>query len=378
MHSNEAIAERTGAAIPMFDLQPVLAASRRDVEANLRQMHQDGQYILGGQTTAFEAELADAFGGVEAVGVGSGTSAIELCLRAAGITGSERDVIVPAMTSLFTAQAVLATGAEVRVADVEPGTLLLDASRAAAAWTPRTAAVVAVHLYGQPCKLDELAELCRQRGAVLIQDACQAHGARWGGRPLTAYSPYCAYSFYPTKNLGALGDGGAVVTSDPLIAARLRMLRDGGRQGDQLCRMVAVNSRLDEIHSCYLRGLLPKLGRWNEHRRGLAGLYVHHLDGLRDLRILEWDKESVQHLFVVRTGRRDELRAALGAAGIQSGVHYPVPVHLQPGLQAGCSWGAAPREAEVAAREVLSLPIGPHVTAEDVEQICGVVRRVYA
>ena len=358
----------------MFDIKPVLAAASQNIELNLEQMHRDGRYILGGQTSAFEAELAEAFGGTSAVGVGSGTSAIELCLRDAGIGGSGHEVIVPAMTSLFTAQAVLGAGARLRVADVDPHTLLLDAGRAADAWTPNTAAVVAVHLYGQPCLLSELANLCRKRGAVLIQDACQAHGVRIGGTPLTAYSPYCAYSFYPTKNLGALGDGGAVVTSDPEIGVRLRMLRDGGRQGDQICRMPAVNSRLDEIHACYLRALLPNISAWNRHRRRLAELYRDQLTGLRDLKILQWDEDSAHHLFVVRLRHRERVRAVLAASGIQTGIHYPVPLHLQPGLQANSSWRVSPSEAERAADEILSLPIGPHVTSEHVIHIAAVIR----
>lgn len=360
----------------MFDLKPVLAAARQGIETNLGRMHQDGQYILGRQTSKFEVELAEMLGGAAAVGVGTGTSAIELCLRDAGITGRGQDVIVPAMTSLFTAQAILAAGARLRVADVDPATLLLDAERASAAWTPQTAAVVAVHLYGQPCRLQELAELCRQRGAVLIQDACQAHGARAGDTPLTAYSPYCAYSFYPTKNLGGLGDGGAVVTSDPEIGARLRMLRDGGRQGDQICRMPAVNSRLDEMQACYLRALLPNLPVWNAHRRALAEVYRQNLSGLRDLTLLHWDQDSVHHLFVVRLRHRDSVKAALAASGVQTGIHYPVPLHLQPGFRANSSWRDLPEEAERAAAGILSLPIGPHVTCGVAAQISSILRSI--
>jgi dTDP-3-amino-3,4,6-trideoxy-alpha-D-glucose transaminase len=358
----------------MFDLRPVLAAAGSGIDAYLEQMHGDRQYILGRQTAAFESELAESFGGAAAVGVGSGTSALELCLRDAGITRQQQEVILPSMTSLFTAQAVLAAGARIRIADVDPHTLLLDAERAADAWTPQTAAVIAVHLYGQPCRLQELAGLCRQRGAVLIQDACQAHGARLGGNALTGYSPYTAYSFYPTKNLGALGDGGAIVTSDLEIADRLRMLRDGGRRGDQLCRAPAVNSRLDEIHSCYLRALLPNLAGWNEKRRRLAELYQENLQGLTRVRLAGWDGDSVHHLFVVRVHDRDRVRAALLKAGIQTGIHYPVAVHQQPGLLNASSWRFRPVEAELAAQEVLSLPIGPHVTEQDVLRIVSILR----
>ena len=358
----------------MFDLTPVLAAASSGIDSYLEQMHGDRQYILGRQTTAFEDELAQAFGGAAAVGVGSGTSALEICLRDAGVTDPEQEVIVPSMTSLFTAQAVIAAGARLRIADVDPRTLLLDAGRAAEAWTPRTAAVIAVHLYGQPCRLQELADLCCQRGAVLIQDACQAHGARLGHQALTQFSPYTAYSFYPTKNLGALGDGGAIVTSRPEIADRLRMLRDGGRRGDQVCRGPGVNSRLDEIHSCYLRALLPNLTAWNAKRRQLAELYRDRLRALRNLQLLDWDQDSVHHLFVVRVRDRDQLRGALLESGVQTGVHYPVAIHQQPGLLAASSWRTRPAEAELAAQEVLSLPIGPHVTEGDVLRITSLLR----
>ena len=191
---------------------------------------------------------------------------------------------------------------------------------------------------------------------------------------MTDYSPYSSYSFYPPKNLGALGDGGAIVTSQPEIAGRRRMLRDGGRRGDQLCRVPAVNSRLDEIHSCYLRALLPNLSAWNARRRRLAELYRDHLQGLRSLRLPGWDHDSVHHLFVVRVHHRDRVRAALLESGVQTGVHYPIALHQQPGLLPGSSWRTRPAEAELAAQEVLSLPIGPHVTERDVLQIASILR----
>jgi dTDP-3-amino-3,4,6-trideoxy-alpha-D-glucose transaminase len=362
----------------MVDLRKSLSAAEQEISRHLDEMHACGQFILGPQTARFEREFAAAMGGVDGIGVGSGTAAIELCLRGAGIAamaagGAPCEVIVPGMTSMFTALAVVATGARIRVADVSPDTLLLTPESVDRAWTPATRAVIAVHLYGQPCRLAELAALCQERGAVLIQDACQAHGATSKGFALTHYSPYCAYSFYPTKNLGCLGDGGAIVTSDPAVAERLRQWRDGGRRGDQICRLAGMNSRLDEMQACYLRGLLPLLADGNSHRRLLASRYRELLAPLSHLPFVGWDEDSVHHLLVVRSGRRDELRGYLGECGVQTGVHYPVAIHQQPGLLPYASWAEEPAHSAAAAREVLSLPIGPHVTEEQVDQIAGVL-----
>jgi dTDP-3-amino-3,4,6-trideoxy-alpha-D-glucose transaminase len=362
----------------MVDLRKSLSVAEPEISRHLDEMHACGQYILGPQTREFEREFAAATGGVDAIGVGSGTAAIELCLRDAGIaataeSGAPCDVIVPGMTSMFTALAVVATGARIRVADVSPDTLLLTPESVERAWTPATRAVIAVHLYGQPCRLAELAALCQARGAVLIQDACQAHGATSQGFALTHYSPYCAYSFYPTKNLGCLGDGGAIVTPDPEVAERLRQWRDGGRRGDQICRLAGMNSRLDELQACYLRGLLPLLAGGNSHRRRLAARYRELLAPLPHLPAVGWDEDSVHHLLVVRSGRRDALRAYLGEFGVQTGVHYPVAIHQQPGLLPYASWAEKPAHAAAAAREVLSLPMGPHVTEEQVDQIAALL-----
>ncbi len=358
-------------SIPMFDLSGALTEAANDIRRNLDEMHQNGQYILGPQTKAFESEFAQAMGGRDAVGVGSGTVALELCLRDAGVGrwgsgNSEDEVIIPSMTSLFTAQAVLATGAGIRVADVCPKSLLLTAESIERALTPATRAVIAVHLYGQPCDLPAISSLCEQRGIALIQDACQAHGAFCKGKPLSAYSAYCAYSFYPTKNLGCLGDGGAIVTADPETAHRLRQLRDGGRRGDQLCRGPGVNSRLDEIQACYLRAFLLHLEGWNRHRRELAATYADALRHLRFLQLVEWDFDSVHHLCVARSSRRDSIREFLAELGIQTAIHYPVAIQDQPGLIPYASWAAEPIHGAQAAREIFSLPLGPHLSQEQV------------
>jgi dTDP-4-amino-4,6-dideoxygalactose transaminase len=357
----------------MVDLRPLLRRARPAIAARIAEMHGARHYILGAQVASFEQELATAFGARLAIGAGTGTAALELALRAAG---RPAEVVVPALTSLFTAQAALAAGARLRIADVDDETLLLTAATAQAVWTPATAAVIAVHLYGRPCELGPLARLCGG-SAILVQDACQAHGACHRGRPLTAYSPLVCYSFYPTKNLGCLGDGGAVLTSSAALERRLRLLRDGGRSGGQVARIPALNSRLDEIHACHLRALLPHLDHWNAHRRQLAQLYRDALAGTPGVRLLADAPESVQHLFVIRVRRREKLRAHLAGAGIQTGVHYPTPLHLHPAFrQPGVGRGALP-VAERACREILSLPIGAHVRPADVERVARDIRRFY-
>jgi dTDP-3-amino-3,4,6-trideoxy-alpha-D-glucose transaminase len=361
-------------AIPMFDISPVLERARNRTSVNLAAMHAASRFILGDQARSFEEELAVSFGGDFAVGTGSGTAALELCLREAGVVRPQQEVIVPAFTSLFTAQAVLASGASLRLADVDPDSLLLTPESLERAWTPATAAVVCVHLYGHACRVDEIAELCRRRGATLIQDACQAHGLRYKGRPLTAFSSHTAYSFYPTKNLGCLGDGGAVVTNSRRVARRIRLLRDGGRDGDQVARAPGINSRLDEIHACYLRGFLPDLHGWTEHRRRIASHYEHNLRDCRAVRFVPFDAEAVHHLFVIRIGERDRLGRHLRSQGIEFGIHYPYPLHRQPAFRRRATWAKPPVHAETACREVLSLPIGPHVDEDAVEQVCTVVR----
>ncbi|MCL5744749.1 MAG: DegT/DnrJ/EryC1/StrS family aminotransferase, partial [Acidobacteria bacterium] len=229
----------------MVNLKPLLDATSSQWQANLCDMFARMHFILGKHVDAFEREFAASMGAQSAVGVGTGTAAIELCLRAAGLTKPTQQVLTSALTSPFTALAILSAGATPRFADVDPDTLLLDPASAAERAGRKTAAIVPVHLYGQPCDLPRLSALARKLGAVLVQDACQAHGARYGERPFTSFSPFVAYSFYPTKNLGCLGDGGAIVTDRAAIANRLKSLRDGGRHNDQVSRVVAINSRLD-------------------------------------------------------------------------------------------------------------------------------------
>jgi dTDP-3-amino-3,4,6-trideoxy-alpha-D-glucose transaminase len=320
-------------------------------------------FILGEQVAAFEAELAAAFGAKHAVAVGSGTAAIELGLRAAGLGDSRAEVLTPALTSPFTAQAILAAGCRPRFGDVDEDHLLLDPS---AGVTRRTRAIVPVHLYGQPC---DVAPLRRLR-LPIVHDACQAHGA-----PVTGHA--VAYSFYPTKNLPCLGDGGAVTTDSAAAAGKLRRLRDGGRRNDQVARERAVNSRLDEMQACYLRAFLPKLAEWNADRARLSAIYDEALAGCGGVRPAGRRAGSVCHLYVVRAARRERLRKFLAERGILTGVHYPVPLHLQPAFrECGQSKGSLP-VAERACREIVSLPLWPGMGEAAVEEVAARVCEFY-
>lgn len=349
----------------MVNLRPLLAATEPAWRANLARLFERMQFVLGEQVAAFEEELAAAWGAGFAVAVGSGTAALELAIRAVGLGDSGREILLPALTSPFTAQAVLAAGCRPRFADVDAETLLLDPADMERRIGKRTAAILPVHLYGQAAPLAELTKIARRRGLLVVQDACQAHGVA-----LPHFSEAVAYSFYPTKNLPCLGDGGAVLTNSRAVAQRLRSLRDGGRRNDQVARVRAVNSRLDEMQACYLRAFLPKLAEWNVDRARLAGLYDRALEGCEGVRPVARGAGSVCHLYVVRAKRRNALRRHLAKHGIATGVHYDVPLHLQPAFRTSTSLPVAER----ACREIVSLPLWPYMADEVVGEVVDRVR----
>ncbi|HSW49820.1 MAG TPA: DegT/DnrJ/EryC1/StrS family aminotransferase [Bryobacteraceae bacterium] len=363
--------------VPMLDLRPQLSAAEPELAGYLGRLFDRMQFILGEQVSHFEREFARRLGAACAAGVGSGTAALELCLRSAGLPRSRREVITSALSSPFTAQAILAAGALPRFADIDPSSLLLDPEDLAERINRKTGAVVPVHLYGQPCDLDRIAALSTEHDAALIQDACQAHGARYQGKPFTRYSRWVAYSFYPTKNLGCLGDGGAVATDSAGVAAEIRLLRDGGRDGDQFSRLPAINSRLDEMQACYLRAFLPHLDDWNSRRARLAALYDEALAGCTSVRPVGRSPESVNHLYVIRAQTRDRLRKHLQQQGIATAVHYPQPLHLHPAFDCcGAKPGSFPH-AEKACREIVSLPLWPYMPESAVLRVVERVRAFY-
>jgi dTDP-3-amino-3,4,6-trideoxy-alpha-D-glucose transaminase len=356
----------------MVNLKPMLEASEQAWRANLARMFDRMHFILGEQVESFEREFAAAMGARFAVGVGTGTAAIELAIRASGLADTGSEILTPALTSLFTAQAILGAGCRPRFADVDPETLLLDPADAAARAGKRTAAVLPVHLYGQPCDLPRL----KRVGLPIVQDACQSHGARAAGRALTRWSA-SAYSFYPTKNLPCLGDGGAVLTDSASTAARLKLLREGGRKNDQYSRLRGINSRLDEMQACYLRAFLPHLAEWNAHRARIAAVYDAALAGCEGARPVCHRPGSVYHLYVVRARRREELRRFLSDRGVMTAVHYPVPLHLHRAfVNNGLKRGDLP-VAEKACREIVSLPLWPYMPESTAGHVARQVRAFY-
>jgi dTDP-3-amino-3,4,6-trideoxy-alpha-D-glucose transaminase len=349
--------------LPFTDLRPGDDAAQ--VAAAIARVIERGWFVLGPEVVAFESEFALACSARFAVGVASGTDAITLALRALDI-GSGDEVIVPALTAAFTGLAVIACGAAPRIVDVESETLTIDAGACAAAVTTRTKAIVPVHLYGQPADMPAIRRIAARHNLAIVEDCCQAHLATENGVPVGTQSHAAAFSFYPTKNLGALGDGGAVITGDDGLAARVRQLRNGG-QCDRYRHVEAgVNSRLDELQAAVLRARLPLLPAATARRRQLAAQYRGALS-LSVTPVCERDTGHVYHLFPVRLPDRDGLSSHLAHAGIGTLIHYPVPL---PAQEAFAAYG--PMEcpvASTAAAELLSLPLHPRLTDADVTRI---------
>lgn len=348
--------------VPFLDLAALHEQIREELDAAWREVLGRGQYVLGEQVARFEDEFAHYCGAGHCVGVGSGLDALTLILRALDI-GPGDEVIVPAMTFAATWLAVSSVGATPVPVEPTEGGFNIDPRAVAASVTPRTCAILPVHLYGEPAPMATLAEIAARRGLALIEDAAQAHGARHAGSRVGNLGNAAAFSFYPGKNLGALGDGGAVVTSDAGLAERVRRLRNYGSVRKYHHEERGSNSRLDELQAALLRVKLRHLDAWNEARRVRARRYVETLSGT-DLVLpsVRSGSEPVWHLFVVRSTRRDALQAHLAAHGVDTVIHYPVPPHLQPAYgDLGFRPGVLPR-TETLAREVLSLPMGPTLT----------------
>ena len=360
--------------VPFHDLRDLhrLDGVQEHIDAAVLRVARSGRYLLGPELAAFEEEFARYCENDHCVGVGSGLDALELTLRALEV-GPGDEVIVPGHTYIATWLAVTAVGARPVPVEPEADSYLIDPERLAAAITPRTRAVLPVHPYGHPADLDAIDAVAASRGIPVVEDAAQAHGARHRGRRVG--SRYvAAFSFYPGKNLGALGDAGAVVTSDARLAERVRLLRNYGSRVKYRHEVPGTNSRLDEIQAAALRVKLPYLDRWNARRAAVAARYTEHLAGLPGLTVpavRPW-AEPVWHQYVVRAARRAELVSALEAAGVETLVHYPVAVH-RSGAYAGAVTGPLPR-CERLADEVLSLPMGPQLTAQDVTAVIAAVR----
>ncbi|HUG53791.1 MAG TPA: DegT/DnrJ/EryC1/StrS family aminotransferase [Vicinamibacteria bacterium] len=362
--------------VPFADLKAHVAALRVEIDAALARVLDSGWFVLGPEGRAFEEELAPALQAREAVAVANGTEAIQLALEVHGV-GAGDEVVTSPLTAAFTALAILRAGARPVFADLDPATLNVYPEAVERALTRRTRALLPVHLYGHPADLDPLLDIARRRQVPLIEDACQAVGALYKGRPVGALGGTGALSFYPTKNLGAFGDGGAVLVDDPERARRLRRLRNGGQSDRYRHEVAGLNSRLDEMQAAVLRVKLGHLDGWTQRRRALARRYHEGLAGTSLARPEEQPyARAVYHLYVVRHRRRDALAAALRDKGVGTLVHYPIPLHLQPAFASlGGRAGDFP-VAEKAAAEILSLPLFPEMTDAQVDTVVAAVREV--
>jgi dTDP-4-amino-4,6-dideoxygalactose transaminase len=365
--------------IPFLDLKATYAELKPELDAAYARVMESGWFVLGKEVEAFEAEYAAFCGTKHCVGLANGLEALEMVLRAWDL-GPGDEVIVPSNTYIATWLAVTAVGATVVPVEPTPGGPNIDPERIEAAITPRTRAIMPVHLYGEPADMDAIMVLARKHGLKVIEDVAQAQGSKVRGRRAGAIGHAGAHSFFPTKNIGAYGDGGAVTTDDPELAERLRVLRNYGSRVKYVNLERGYNSRLDELQAAFLRVKLPKLDAWNERRRVLAARYTDKLAGIPGLglpRAPQW-AEPVWHLYVVRTGRRAEIVKALEKAGIGSLIHYPIPPHLQQAYaELGLPKGSFPL-AETLAETVLSLPLGPHMKVEAVDEVAQAVRSVLA
>ena len=364
-------------AIPLVDLKSAYARLRAEIDAATARVLAGGWYILGPEVSAFEAEFAAYLGAGHAVGVASGTDAVLLALRALGV-GPGDEVITVAHTAVATVAAIALAGATPCFVDIDTATYTLDPGRLEAAITPRTRAIVPVHLYGAPADMQPILAIAQAHGLLVIEDCAQAHGATTDGRRAGTLGDAAAFSFYPTKNLGALGDGGAVVTKRPEVAERLRLLRQYGWRERYVSDIEGYNSRLDELQAAILRVRLRHLDAENAARRRLAAQYDAALADLPLALPAAWPEEgAVYHLYVVAADERDALAAYLAAQGIGTGVHYPVPIHCQPAYaHFGYGPGSLPA-TEAAAARVLSLPMYPDLPAAAVDQVAAAIRSYF-
>ncbi len=355
--------------IPFLQLTPRQDAT--DVHEAINRVVARGWFVLGPELEAFEHEFAAACAASCAVGVGTGTDALAIALRGIGI-GPGDEVNTAPLSAAYTALAIMMVGARPVFADIEPARLTLDPRAFEAAITPRTRAVIPVHLYGQPADMPAIAGIASRHQIAILEDCCQAHLATCNGRPVGSFGIAAAYSFYPTKNLGALGDGGAITTNDAQLAAHLRRLRNGGQTDKYHHVEFGVNSRLDEMQAAILRARLPWLPRWTSERRAMAAQYRQALAGAPVTVPPECDPGHVYHLFTVLSDQRDALQAHLKSRGVETLIHYPVPITRQPAIRS-----ESPVDCPVTDRTcatVLSLPLHPGLDRAAMDRVAEAVR----
>ncbi len=362
--------------VPFLDLQAAYLELQKPIDDAVSRVLNSGWYVLGPEVEAFEAEFSDYCGTAYCVGVANGLDALTLALRALEV-GPGDEVIVPSNTYIATWLAVSAVGAIPVPLEPDPATHNIDSARIEAAITPRTRVLLPVHLYGQPADLDPILAIAQQHGLKVVEDAAQAHGARYKGELIGGHGDIVCWSFYPGKNLGAMGDAGAITTNDAGLAERIAMLRNYGSREKYVNELPGVNSRLDPLQAAVLRVKLKELDEWTERRRAIAALYSDKLadTGLALPLVPEW-AEPAWHLYVVCSPQRDALQAALKEACIGTLIHYPIPPHRQQAYaQLGREEHPLP-VAEQLAGEVLSLPMGPQLTLEQAQRVVDAVKRL--
>jgi dTDP-4-amino-4,6-dideoxygalactose transaminase len=361
--------------VPSLDLHAAYRELSEELDDAYRRVMSGGWYILGAEVEAFEAEFGAYCKSRFCVGVGNALEGLELILRGYDI-GPGDEVIVPSNTYIATWLAISHAGAVPAPVEPDIQTHNLDPKLVERAITRRTRAIMPVHLYGQPADMDPIQAIAEKHGLKVIADAAQAHGGRYRGQPVGSLGDASAFSFYPSKNLGCFGDGGAITTDDPKLADRIRVLRNYGQRSRYINDERGFNSRLDELQAALLRVKLRKLDEWNERRRKLAGVYLDQLRGVEGItmpHVPQW-AEPCWHLFVIRHPQRDKLQAALKEAGIGTIIHYPVPPHLQKAYaDSQLKPGSLPI-CETLAREVLSIPIGPHLSGESQQAVISAIK----
>lgn len=359
--------------VPFGDLRRQYQAIRSEIDAAVRRVLERGWFVLGQEVQNFEREFAEYLGARHAIGVGSGTEALHLALLAIGV-GPGDEVITVANTCVPTASAISLAGAKPALVDVDPASFNLDPTRLEAAITPKTRAIIPVHLYGQAADMDPILEIARRHNIAVIEDAAQGHGATYRGKKLGTIGHIGCFSFYPSKNLGAYGDGGAIVTNDDQLAERARMLRNYGEHRRYFHKIKGSNSRLDEIQAAILRVKLRHLDAWNRRRRQIAELYNREITNPLIKKPTEMSYGTHNyHLYVIRCERRDELQQHLADRGVKTLIHYPIPIHLQEAYSdLNYRKGDYP-VAEKCAEEVLSLPIFPELSDQEAHYVASCV-----
>ena len=364
--------------VPYLDLKTQYQSIKAEIDAAIARVLDSCQFVLGPEVAAFEQEFAAYCGAAECIAVNSGTSALHLALLAAGVGPGDEVITVP-FTFVASVSAITYAGARPVLVDIDPRTFTMDPAAIEAAITPRTKAILPVHLYGQSADMDPIMEVARRHGLIVIEDAAQAHGAKYKGRSVGSIGDMACFSFYPGKNLGAYGEGGAVTTSNAEYARIIRMLRDWGQDRKYHHMLKGFNYRMEGFQGAILRVKLRHLEHWTEARRAVVSLYNQHLadSGVETPTEMSWARH-VYHVYTLRTDDRDGLQASLQADGIQTGIHYPVPVHLQAAYaDLGYERGAFPH-SETAANQVLSLPLYPELSSQAVAEVAGAVKRAVA